>query len=76
MCERTRSTHSLLTQIVGLLDCETAAFSYHGQIDKAKACAELASIVHDALVRFSQSVAKSETGQPHIERVPKGWESV
>ena len=79
MCEKTRSTFSVVQKLISLLDIETAAFAYHNEIDKAKASAELASTLHDALVKYSQSVCKSEAKtyangpQPWV---PEGWDSV
>jgi hypothetical protein len=63
MCDKTRSTHSIMARVVALLDIETAAFAFHGDIGKAKAAAELASIIHDGLVKYSQSVCKEEARQ-------------
>ena len=60
MCDSTRQTFSIIQRLVSLLDIETASFAYHGQIDKAKAAAELASELHDALIKFSQDVCKAE----------------
>jgi hypothetical protein len=61
MCEKSRLTHGILARFIALQDIETATFAYHGQIDQAKAAAELASTCHDALIKYSQAICKAET---------------
>ena len=60
MCDKSRATHNILQKLISYLDIETAAEAYHGKIDKAKATAELASVLHDALIKYSQSICKAE----------------
>jgi hypothetical protein len=60
MCDKSRQTHNLLQKLISLLDIETAAHAYHGDIAKAKATAELASVCHDALIKYSQAICKAE----------------
>jgi hypothetical protein len=60
MCEKSRLTHSILAKFIALQDIETATFAYHGKLEQAKAAAELASVCHDALIKYSQAVCKAE----------------
>jgi len=70
MCEKSRLTHSILAKFIALQDIETATFAYHGQIAKAKAAAELASVCHDALIKYSQAICKVEADQRNNEQQP------
>jgi len=63
MCDKSRQTHNILQKLIALLDIDTATQAYDGNIPKAKASAELASVLHDALIKYSQAICKAETAE-------------
>lgn len=63
MCEASRQTHSIMTKLIALLDIETASLVYHGNTEKAKATANLASVCHDALIKYSQAICRVEADE-------------